>query len=271
MQLGHLTVLPVLDGVARFAPQEAFPGTTADDWQRHATQLDADGRLVVEVGAFLVVSGEHRVLVDTGVGPYSIGGMRGGELLASLGRHGLTADDITDVIFTHLHIDHVGWATVRGDVTFRHATYRCHQADWDYWIAHDARMAKKLLPLQAQMETWAIDGALLPGVSVRHAPGHTPGSSVIVLSAGPERLILLGDVAMCPLQLTEPEWAQLYDVDPALARRTRESLAAELETTGTMASGPHFPDLRFGRLLPGRGRRQWRVSELDKIEKGRDE
>ena len=80
---------------------------------------------------------------------------------------------------------------------------------------------------------------------------------MLVLSSGSERALLLGDVVHCPVELLEAEWASLGDVDQALAVRTREALAREFEGTGTPMAGPHFPGMRFGRLLPGIGRRYW--------------
>ena len=92
--------------------------------------LDDQGRVVVEVGGFLLESGDRKILVDAGVGPYEIGPFTGGALLESLGSYGLAPTDITDVIFSHLHFDHVGWATRKGTIVFPNATYRCHELEW---------------------------------------------------------------------------------------------------------------------------------------------
>ena len=113
--------------------------------------------------------------------------------------------------------------------------------------------------LADRLETWDRDGPLLPGIDARLAPGHTPGSTILVLSSGTSRALLLGDVVHCPVELLDDEWASLGDFDPALARRTKVALARELEDSGVPASGGHFPGLRFGRLLEGQGRRQWVV------------
>jgi hypothetical protein len=78
-----------------------------------------------------------------------------------------------------------------------------------------------------------------------------------VLSSGASRAVLLGDVVHCPVELVEDEWASLGDVDPELAKRTKVALARELEGTDTPVAGPHFPGMRFGRLLAGEGRRLW--------------
>jgi glyoxylase-like metal-dependent hydrolase (beta-lactamase superfamily II) len=100
---------------------------------------------------------------------------------------------------------------------------------------------------------------IAPGVSVIGLPGHTPGHAGIVLSSGDQRAFILGDAISCPVQLEEPEWSGLGDVDPKLARATQEALAKEVEGTGALVGASHFPGLAFGRVLRGEGRRYWQA------------
>jgi hypothetical protein len=76
-----------------------------------------------------------------------------------------------------------------------------------------------------------------------------------VISSGQQRALLLGDAITCPLQLDEPDWHSIGDVDLAMADRTRERMWRELEGEHTIGTGAHFPELRFGRILPGSARR----------------
>jgi len=154
---------------------------------------------------------------------------------------------------------------------FANATYRCDPRDWAYWITDPPKTAtgelrpttvlqKELLEAVAdRVEPWTVDGPLLPGVNVMHAPGHTPGSAIMVVSDGDARALLLGDVVHCPVELLESEWGGLGDVDPALAKQTRNALARELEGKETPISAAHFPGMQFGRLLSAEGRRRWVV------------
>ena len=77
----------------------------------------------------------------------------------------------------------------------------------------------------------------------------------VIVASGGQRAFLLGDAIVCPVQLDEPTWQSIGDVDPALARRVRERLFRELEDPATLGAGAHFPELRFGRVLTGQGRR----------------
>ncbi|HMC43229.1 MAG TPA: MBL fold metallo-hydrolase [Acidimicrobiales bacterium] len=235
---------------------EAFAGTTDEMWAAHREFLNAGGQLELELGGFLVRTADRLVLVDTGVGR-SIPPFEGGHLLESLAAWDVSPQEVTDVLFTHLHFDHVGWATRQGDVVFPNATYRCDARDWAHFVGPDPGATRKLSPLSGQLATWDTSGPIIPGIDALAAPGHTPGSTVIVISSGAERALLLGDVVHCPVQLVDDEWAIMGDVDPDLARQTRNQLAAELEGSGTLATGAHFTGMRFGRLLPASGRRYW--------------
>jgi glyoxylase-like metal-dependent hydrolase (beta-lactamase superfamily II) len=177
------------------------------------------------------------------------------------------------VVFTHLHIDHVGWSVTDGRPTFPNATYRCSEADWHHFMEHTKDQHDQFGPsegvavntyehlksVQDRFEVHSGTGTLVPGVDVMSAPGHTPGSSVVVLSSGTDRAMLLGDVVHCPVQLVDDDWAGLVDVDPDMARRTRIALARELEGQDVPVAGAHFPGMKLGRLLPAQGRRQWVV------------
>ncbi|HEY4389401.1 MAG TPA: MBL fold metallo-hydrolase, partial [Ktedonobacteraceae bacterium] len=106
----RITYLP--DGYALFSPTDLFPTTITLDWQPYQHLLNHDGQLVSSVGAYIIQTPNHIILVDAGYGPgqYIEGSiiLQGGELLLSLKRAGLAPTDIDIVFFTHLHSDHVG-------------------------------------------------------------------------------------------------------------------------------------------------------------------
>ncbi|MDT7601026.1 MAG: hypothetical protein QOK26_3103, partial [Pseudonocardiales bacterium] len=164
--------------------------------------------------------------------------------------------------FTHLHFDHVGWSTRKGAVVFPNATYRAHAADCAHFVtASDAEAGavRKLGPLEPQLSLFDADGPLAPGVDARHTPGHTPGSTVYVVSSGGERALLLGDVVHSVVELAEPDWEAVFDVDPAAARAARNALADEVADTPDLVIGAHFPELRFGRVLRAGGDRRFQA------------
>ncbi|MFI6375664.1 MBL fold metallo-hydrolase [Streptomyces sp. NPDC050546] len=99
------------------------------------------------------------------------------------------------------------------------------------------------------------DTTVAPGVSLTPTPGHTPGHLCVIVASQGRRAILLGDSMVCPVQLDEPTWRSRGDVDPDLAQTVRERLFRELEDDATIGVGTHFPELEFGRVLTGQGRR----------------
>jgi glyoxylase-like metal-dependent hydrolase (beta-lactamase superfamily II) len=262
VKVGDLVIHPVHDGLARLPADDllSYTGVADDPWAPHRSFLSEDGILELSLGGFLVRTADRLVLVDAGVGRFDNGVFAGGRLMESLSALGVAPTDVTDVVFTHLHFDHVGWATQQGDIVFPRATYRCHQADWDHFVTGPGALkgaVRKLSPITERLEVFAGGATIAPGIDVRHAPGHTPGSAIVVVSSGAERALLLGDVVHCPVELIEGEWEMVHDVDRALAIRTREALARELEGSDIPVAAAHFPGLRFGRLLPGRGSRNW--------------
>ncbi len=260
--VGEIRIDPVLDGILRTPPEHALIRPGDDDaWAAHADLLDADGMLPLPVGGYLVRTGERVILVDAGLGPLTGDGISCGELLDNLAALGYQPGDITDVLLTHLHFDHVGWVAQKGVVVFERATYRCHEQDWAHFVtAPDAAEGarRKLTPIADRLEPFAGDTTIATGVDTRDAPGHTPGSTVVVVSSGEERALLLGDVVHCPFEFTEPDWEALFDVDPKLAQRTREALAREVENTDVRMVGAHFDGMTFGRLISSGAGTQWR-------------
>ena len=257
MQVGELQILPVLDGVARFPISDPFLNMPPDAWLPHREFITSDDELELALGGFVARSGDRVVLIDCGVGRVDSEPFHGGAFLTSLAAYGIAPEDVTDVVFTHLHFDHVGWATQQGSVVFANATYRCDDRDWAHFVGPDPAATRKLSPLADRMEFWDRSGPLLPGLDAMVAPGHTPGSTIIVASSGTARALLLGDVVHCPVELLDDEWAGMGDVDPELAKRTRNALARELEGADVPAAASHFPEMRFGRLLAADGRRRW--------------
>ncbi len=254
MQLGSIDVTGVHDVNGYWPADKGF--VPPRGWEPHRHFLNAEGNLPLEFGAFLVRSSDRLALIDAGSGP-DHSSLPPGLLLESLLALGVSPDAITDVIFTHLHSDHIGWASRAGEAVFANATYRCHRDDWAYFIGRDQRVSDKLLPIEGRFEMWDGARSLFPGLDLLPAPGHTPGSTVIILSSGEQRALLLGDVVHCPAELLEEEWLVLGDVDPALATRTRDSLAREIEGSSAVVAAAHFPGLSFGRVVAAQGRRSW--------------
>jgi glyoxylase-like metal-dependent hydrolase (beta-lactamase superfamily II) len=257
VQIGEIELTPLSDGVCKMS-QQFYVGL---DFSRHQELLADDGKVHIPVGCFLLRCGDTTVLVDAGLGAIDVGWATGGELPGALSRAGVEPSDIDLVVCSHLHIDHIGWLVVDDKPFFPNAVVRYGEADWEQFVSGaetDSRgrhimevlaSVDRLDPLHGDM------AAIAPGLTGRHTPGHTLGHYGFVVSSGDARAILLGDAVECPLQLEEPDFYALSDVDPKLAARTREALWRELEGTNTLMTAAHFPGLEFGRVLSGTGNR----------------
>jgi glyoxylase-like metal-dependent hydrolase (beta-lactamase superfamily II) len=236
VEFGGYRVDPVVDGEGRLRPDEALPHVPASRWERHRALFDDGGLLPIVIGGFLLRGRGRIVLVDLGYGPGALGDTPTGRMPGSLRALGVEPSDVTDVLLTHLHRDHVGWAASGGVAVFPHARLCCGAADRAYFVE--------------QRHDPSVDGLTLPGIAATPAPGHTPGSTVVTVSGGENRLVLLGDVAHFPVQLLETGWTTPWDVDPALARRTRERVVrVAVDDRSVWLVGAHFPGMCPGRLL----------------------
>jgi len=250
--VGGLRVTALADGFGLECAREVLSREGVEDpWAEHPAEVDEHGDLRLAVGGYLLRTGDRVVLIDAGVGTIDNGRYRGGAFLESLRREGLEPEDVTDVAFTHLHFDHVGWATQKGRVIFPRATHHVHEADWERFVTGpDAEpgSVRKLSPLSDLVATFSGDTPIAPGLDARPAVGHTPGSTVYVVSDAGEKAVVIGDVAHSVVELTEPGWSFAFDADPVAATLARQELVAEFLDTGALIAGAHFPDFRPGRL-----------------------
>ena len=266
--VGNIRLTLVPDGYHRCDPTTAFIGSTADDWADHPHLLDTHGRLVMTMGSILAeLPSGPRVLIDLGFGPKTLiltdFGMEfwGGRLLSSLAALGVARDDIDLVVYSHLHVDHVGWAADAddGSLTFDRARHVMSAAEWAHW--HDkpdmgGPSADEIDALAPLVEVVTSEDEVAPGITAVPTPGHTPGHLSFRVESNGERAIVLGDANHCPLQISHPEWAFMADAAPDVARSSRERLLRELDDPSTTTVGPHFPDAVFGRVLATESPRQ---------------
>lgn len=269
MQIGDITIHPLTDGTFRASPAY-FGEHVRPEGHEHLFQ-PRDGMAWLPIGCFLVRTGDRTVLVDAGMGPTldDAGPRRllvGGQLPLGLRAIGVAPADVTDVVCTHLHSDHCGWLfDTHAEPVFPRATIWFGTGDWDHFVAGPAKLAghirRGLITTRERGEGVRLvgeDTTVAPGISLIMTPGHTPGHLCLVVSSAGQRALLLGDAITCPVQLDEPSWQSMADVDPELAQRVRERLFRELEDEATTGVGAHFPELAFGRVLTGQGRR-WHI------------
>jgi glyoxylase-like metal-dependent hydrolase (beta-lactamase superfamily II) len=161
-----------------------------------------------------------------------------------------------------MHSDHCGWLfDAEGRPVFPKASIWFGAPDWHRFVLnreffmYDHIHHGLTSSSEDQLHPVSRDETVTAGVDLLMTPGHTPGHMVVVVSSQGKRALLLGDAITCPVQLDEPSWQALGDVDPDLAARVRDRLFRELEDPNILAAGAHFPELQFGRVIAGQARR----------------
>lgn len=262
LQLGDTRVTYVPDGAVQLTPRGWLPGTTDEVWAEHPEYLDETGNLVGSIGGLLVEHGERALLIDAGVGPFSVpavagqpnGAIEGGALLDNLPRR---PETIEAVAFTHLHLDHLGWAWHPAPGSdrpaFTAAEYLIAEPEWTHRELVEAHGTSRetLSVLEPHVRTIVDGEEIFPGVRMILTPGHTYGHASYVITGGDQRLIVLGDALHSSIQTDHPEWTAASDHDREQATRYRRELLKDLAQPGTIGFGGHFADVVFGRYVPG--------------------
>jgi hypothetical protein len=140
VRVGDLDVQPLIDGT--FTAPDDFFGDA--DLATHPEILDADGRLRLPIGCFLVRTGERLVLIDAGVGPLHDETFDGGHLLDALADAGVGTGDIDLVVSSQLHLDHCGWLIDRNaQPVFPSARLAVGAGDWRSFIEDEAGFMRR--------------------------------------------------------------------------------------------------------------------------------
>ena len=256
----RITLLP--DGGGIVNPVVTYPASDLESWQRkYADLLNENGDLMVTIGGFLIETGNRKIIVDTGFGPQTVefpgfGPFIGGKYLDSLATTGVRREEITDVVYSHLHLDHVGWTTieVNGErqLTFPNARHLVTEIEWNFWYGGDTPIGpdpeRVQKPLAGVIQFIAPGELIAPGITVLHTPGHTPGHISLELDAGDQRIMMIVDLLHSVVQFSEPAWCVAFDVDPQQAQATRERMFWELIKPNTITADAHFANRVFGRL-----------------------
>jgi glyoxylase-like metal-dependent hydrolase (beta-lactamase superfamily II) len=260
--LGGLVLTALTDARGSFMSYRgAFPGGS-DELERFGRsryrELYAGPAWVLPFRAFLVRSESGVVLIDAGVGPRPGDFLpaRQGWLPSSLESAGVSPAEVDVVILTHLHVDHVGWAAVDRSPYFARARYVASANDWAFFETREesrAVFAEKLEPLErvGALELVELcETIVAPGAVIFPTVGHTPGHMSVRVAGAEAEAVVIGDVAVHPLQLHDPRLAYVYEESAAVAAETRESVLRDVANTDVVVAAGHFPG-GLGRISEG--------------------
>lgn len=248
---GQIEVIPMLDGPL-YTTLEKIPDPAH---RAEAEELVAKaGRhvLALPVYAFLLKWADKRVLIDTGSGKLGYDTL--GRLPERLADAGVSSEDVTDILMTHLHRDHYG-GLIRGDApAFPNANLVIHKPEANFWLSSDLsalperaqRMADEARrAVAAYGDRLRLVGTedVFSGVRVRPAPGHTPGHCGWQVNSEGKMLLAWGDVIhVAAFHLAAPHIAMEYDLDPRTALESRLATLQWVAENNVIVAGAHLPE-----------------------------
>ena len=274
LRIGDVEVVALCDGVvgSERSIERSFPSVPGHVWElvrrSNPETISPTGRWQLHVHAFLLRANGRTLLFDAGFGggdaPAVAWTGTGGRLMEELAALSVDPSEVELVVLSHAHDDHVGWAVgADGGPAFPKARYLLHEADWG-WVRRpddpdNGPVAERCLrPLAAAgiLDTCGDGHRIGTGLTLRHAPGHTPGHQVLVIDSAGARGMLAADSVNHPVQLVDPTWFGTSDDDPRLAAATRAALVDLAERQELLVVTSHFPN-PFGRIVRHEGRHAW--------------
>jgi glyoxylase-like metal-dependent hydrolase (beta-lactamase superfamily II) len=233
------------------------------DLLRDTTNQKTDGLLKkgfvanpveVSINVFMFKLGGRLFLVDTGSGDLFPAGF-GGKLLQSLAAAGVRPEEVTDILLTHAHDDHMGGLVHNGALAFPNATVHVGKADVDFFQnrsnaakAHygmnyfdDYFASLKHYVDAGKVQTFEGTSVIVPGITATVHPGHTPGSAFYTVESAGQQIVFVGDIIhVGEVQFPEPAITITYDVDRKQAAQVREAAFATFTHDGTLIAIPHI-------------------------------
>lgn len=260
--VGSAEVITVSDGQMKLPLSFLFPSAKPEDVAQLFKQggLSLDPFATPPVNVAFIRQGGNLIAVDCGAGSNFMEGA--GKLPEGLSQAGINPEDVTHVILTHAHPDHLWGAIDDFDDTerFPNAKHVIATPEWDYWMAPDlldrtpeaskgmaAGTQRILKRLEARLERVTPTAQIATGITLVPTPGHTPGHCSVMVEDGKDRMLVLGDALSHRLaSFQTPDWVYGPDLDSDTAIKTRKSLLAMLAVEKLQTCGYHLPSGGFG-------------------------
>ncbi|MGB6860737.1 MAG: MBL fold metallo-hydrolase [Pseudolabrys sp.] len=258
-KVGAIDVLVISDGVlpipARTIAHNIEPAVRTA-WLEH--EFLSPEMLEWPLNVVVVRSGGRTILIDAGIGmDPGLNLPQAGRLVRRLEAAGIDLASVTDVVLTHMHMDHLGGLLIDGVKDRLRPDLRIHvaAAELKFWESPDfsravmpagfpdalRRAAKRFVnDYGSQLRPFEEEHEVTPGVVVRRTGGHTPGHSVVCLASGGDRLTFAGD-AVFQVGFDQPEWHNGFEHDPEEAARVRVKLLRELAANRELLVATHLP------------------------------
>jgi glyoxylase-like metal-dependent hydrolase (beta-lactamase superfamily II) len=258
---GQWTVSQIVESEGPFVDPQAFYSGIRMEEIRQACppgksgKISDDGKLVFATQIFLVQKPGLNVLIDMGSGNDKDRPQQPWwhhqhlPLVETLAHLGVKPEDVDYALLTHLHDDHVGFATTFRDgrwvPTFPRARYAVSKADWDHFTrlpqsSRHPSVDDSVLPLAGVVD-FVRPGEQRAGFVIHGSPAHTPG--LLLYEIKDANVWFVGDLLHHPAQLARPEWKSAdYDLAPGSVGKERRRYYSKLARSHAAVYAAHIGD-----------------------------
>lgn len=195
----------------------------------------------------LVEIKDRKILIDTGIGNkqsekfyghYDLNGED--SLMGSLASNGISADQITDVLLTHLHFDHCGGAIIKRDDAllpqFPNAIYHLTESHWNHANNPNDRERASFLPenfmllKELGLLNFVNEGDMIADcIEIKVFNGHTFGMIAPIIHWGATKLMYMADLIPAAAHIPV-NYVMGYDIQPLITMEEKKSLLPWLES-----------------------------------------
>lgn len=249
-QVGEAKIWAIADSISE-RDLSIFPTVT----EEIAGKYVPFGTTASAIMVFVIEFGGQVILVDTGLGgPASY-------MMTGLTQAGFAPEDITTVLLTHYHGDHIGGLVAEGEKVFPNAKILSSRKEQAYWLDYDTMLANPERRNNFELARMVFDvysdasqlfdfnKNALPGIKALDGIGHTPGHTVFLLESQGEKLLFWADLThAAALQFPRPEFNPVYDMDPEKAQAARMRFMEMAATENLPIAGAHLPFPGIGRV-----------------------
>lgn len=250
-RIGSLELVALRDGGMTGVPNDNTVLAVDRTPEEVAAVLTAAGlpgdSFDLSIQPLLVRDGQRLVLIDSGAGASM--GATAGKLSASLAAADVQPAQITDILISHGHGDHVaGLVDANGALTFPNATIRMTAAEWTA-IRADTQLAALVTAITPKVETFEAGAQVTPAIKAYAIDGHTAGHTGYEIASGDEKLVYIGDAMHhSVISVQRPTWTIAFDGDEATAEASRQALLARAADENLLIHAVHFPYPGVGRI-----------------------
>jgi glyoxylase-like metal-dependent hydrolase (beta-lactamase superfamily II) len=264
-KIGEFRLWVLSDGLFRLDGGAMFGVVPRILWEKN-NPPDKLNRITMGLNPLLAECGDELVLIDTGIGDKYDDGFgemfsveQRPKLVESLADAGFSPEDVTIVINTHLHFDHVGGNTIgdengRPVPTFPSASYVVQEGEWKDAMNPNERsyrsyLKENYLPLETAGLLRLVNGEveLTNGVRVVPTPGHTSFHQSVLISCGGESVFYPGDLIPTSSHVPYP-YIMGYDLFPLKTLEQKKEILPRAFREEWLIVFEHDPVIRLGKL-----------------------